>query len=92
MLIAIQLFKRQIKVGAYLVYFLAGINCLVAAIFAVFYIYALVIELLTPHLFTKWGWMTFWDDNVVFVLATVILIAINLLVWRRSKRIQLKLR
>lgn len=91
-LVGIKLFKYQMKAGAYLAYFLAATNCVIAAIFAVFYIYALVLELLTPHLFTKLGWIMFWNDNIVFVLVTIILIAINYLVWRRGKRVQLQLR
>ena len=92
MLIGIHLIKDRAKIGAYLVYFLAGINCVIAGIFGVSYIYAFVLELVTPSSLTKWGWMAFWNDNVVFAIATVILIAMNVLIWRRSRRMQLKIR
>ena len=84
MLIGIHLLKDRAKIGAYLVYFLAGINCVIA--------YAFVLELVTPSSLTKYGWMLFWNDNVVFAIATVILIAINVLIWRRSRKMQLKFR
>ena len=92
MLIGIHLLKDRAKIGAYLVYFLAGINCVIAGIFGVSYIYAFVLELVTPSSLTKWGWLAFWNDNVLFAIATVILIAINVLIWRRSRRMQLKFR
>ena len=92
MLIGIRLLKDWAKIGAYLVYFLAGLNCVIAGIFGVSYIYAFVLELVTPSSLTKWGWMAFWNDNVVFAIATVILIAINVLIWRRSRKMQLKFR
>lgn len=92
MLMGIHLLKERVKIGAYLVYFLAGINCVIAGIFGVSYIYAFVLELVTPSSLTKWGWMAFWNDNVVFAIATVILIAMNVLIWRRSRRMQLKIR
>lgn len=93
MLIGIHLLKDRAKIGAYLlVYFLAGINCVIAGIFGVSYIYAFVLELVTPSSLTKYGWMEFWNDNVIFVIATVVLIAINVLIWRRSRKMQLKIR
>ena len=92
MLMGIHLLKERVKIGAYLVYFLAGLNCVIAGIFGVSYIYALVLELVTPSSLTKWGWMAFWNDNVIFAIATVILIAMNVLIWRRSRKIQLKIR
>ena len=92
MLIGIHLIKDRAKIGAYLVYFLAGINCVIAGIFGVSYIYAFVLELVTPSSLTKYGWMLCWSDNVVFAIATVILIAMNVLIWRRSRRMQLKIR
>ena len=92
MLIGIHLLKERVKIGAYLVYFLAGLNCVIAGIFGVSYIYALVLELVTPSSLTKWGWMAFWNDNVIFAIATVILIAMNVLIWRRSRKMQLKIR
>ena len=92
MLMGIHLLKERVKIGAYLVYFLAGLNCVIAGIFGVSYIYALVLELVTPSSLTKWGWMAFWNDNVIFAIATVILIAMNVLIWRRSRRMQLKIR
>ena len=92
MLIGIHLLKERVKIGAYLVYFLAGLNCVIAGIFGVSYIYALVLELVTPSSLTKWGWMAFWNDKVIFAISTVILIAMNVLIWRRSRRMQLKIR
>ena len=92
MLMGIHLLKERVKIGAYLVYFLAGLNCVIAGIFGVSYIYALVLELVTPSSLTKWGWMAFWNDNVIFAIATVILIAMNVLIWRRSRKMQLKIR
>ena len=92
MLMGIHLLKERVKIGAYLVYFLAGLNCVIAGIFGVSYIYALVLELVTPSSLTKWGWMVFWNDNVIFAIATVILIAMNVLIWRRSRKMQLKIR
>ncbi len=80
MLIGIHLLKDRAKIGAYLVYFLAGINCVIAGIFGVSYS------------LTKYGWMEFWNDNVIFVITTVVLIAINVLIWRRSRKMQLKIR
>ena len=70
----------------------AGINCVIAGIFGVSYIYAFVLELVTPSSLTKYGWMEFWNDNVIFVITTVVLIAINVLIWRRSRKMQLKIR
>lgn len=92
MLIGIHLLKDRAKIGAYLVYFLAGINCVIAGIFGVSYIYAFVLELVTPSSLTKYGWIEFWNDNVIFAIATVILIAMNVLIWRRSRKMQLKIR
>lgn len=92
MLMGIHLLKDRAKIGVYLVYFLAGINCVIAGIFGVSDIYAFVLELVTPSSLTKWGWMAFWNDNVIFAIATVILIAMNVLIWRRSRRMQLKIR
>ena len=92
MLMGIHLLKERVKIGAYLVYFLAGLNCVIAGIFGVSYIYALVLELVTPSSLTKYGWMEFWNDNVIFAIATVILIAMNVLIWRRSRKMQLKIR
>ena len=92
MLMGIHLLKERVKIGAYLVYFLAGLNCVIAGIFGVSYIYALVLELVTPSSLTKYGWMEFWNDNVIFVITTVVLIAMNILIRRRSRRMQLKIR
>lgn len=92
MLIGIHLLKDRAKIGAYLVYLLAGINCVIAGIFGVSYIYAFVLELVTPSSLTEYGWMEFWNDNVIFAIATVVLIAINVLIWRRSRKMQLKIR
>ena len=61
-------------------------------ILGVSYIYAFVLELVTPSSLTKYGWMEFWNDNVIFVITTVVLIAINVLILRRSRKMQLKIR
>lgn len=90
MLLGIHLFKDRVKIGAYLVDFLAGINCTIAGIFAVFYIYSFVLEFITPSTLTRWGWIDFWNDTIAFVIATIILLAINIFVWRRSRRMRLK--
>ena len=73
-------------------YSLAGIGYLIAAVFAIFYIYATVEEILTPDTLTRAGWHYFWSDNFVFLLTSIVLLTISYFVLKHSRlcRLQMK--
>ena len=87
-----QFLVHKAKLAGSLLYFLAGVGYLIAAVFAVFYIYATILALSTPTSFTHWSWRMFWNDNIAFAVLTLILLIINIVALRHSKKIQLRIR
>lgn len=73
-------------------YLLAGIGYLIAAVFAVFYLYAMVEEILTPNALTQIGWHYFWSDNCIFILTSIVLLTISYFALKhcRLRRLQMK--
>lgn len=87
-----QFMLHKAKIVAYLLYSLAGFGYIIAAVFAVFYIYAAIIELITPESFTHLSWIMFWNDNIAFAVVTLILLIINIAALRHGRKIQLRIR
>lgn len=91
-LIGSQFMLHKVKLVSYLLYFLAGIGYVIAAIFAVFYIYVAILELVTPDSLSHWGWIMFWNDNLAFLAVTVVLLLINIVVLRHGRKVRLQVR
>lgn len=73
-------------------YSLAGVGYLIASVFAVFYIYATVEEILTPDILTKIGWHYFWSDNFIFLLTSIVLLTISYFVLKRGRLRRLRMK
>lgn len=73
-------------------YFGAGVGYLIAFVFAVFYIYATIEEILTPDTLTEAGWYYFWSDNLFFLFTSTVLLTISFLVLKHGRlhRLQMK--
>lgn len=80
------------QVVSLILYFLSGVGYLLAVVYAVFYIYAMIEEIATPAALTKIGWQYFWSDNFIFIITSIILLTISYFIFKRGRMRRLRMK